>query len=81
MGGHIVIAGMNLGESHAHGQQDARAGAGQCRAFAAGPDVPSFTEQGVKLVFSSERGIVAPVGLPADVQRRRPGRCVPSPPT
>ena len=33
-------------------------------------DVPSFNEQGVNLVFNSERGIVAPAGIPSDVQRR-----------
>ena len=70
MGGHIVIAGMNLGEVMPMGNKMrvlAQASAGRSRLA---PDVPSFTEQGVKLVFSSERGIVAPVGLPADVQRR-----------
>ena len=33
-------------------------------------DVPTFKEQGVDLVFASERGIVAPKGLPADVEQK-----------
>jgi tripartite-type tricarboxylate transporter receptor subunit TctC len=30
--------------------------------------VPSFKEQGVELVFGSDRGIVAPKGLPAEIE-------------
>jgi tripartite-type tricarboxylate transporter receptor subunit TctC len=35
-----------------------------------GPEVPSFKEQGVDLVFGSERGIVGPKGLPADIEQK-----------
>ena len=70
LGGHVVVGGMNLGEvmpsvSKVH----VLAQAGPARSRLA-PNVPSFAEQGVNLVFNSERGIVAPVGIPADVQRR-----------
>ncbi len=70
LGGHIVIGGMNLGEvMPSIGKVRVLAQASPARSKLA-PDVPSFNEQGVNLVFNSERGIVAPAGLPADVQRR-----------
>ncbi|MDQ2779443.1 MAG: tripartite tricarboxylate transporter substrate binding protein, partial [Pseudomonadota bacterium] len=70
LGGHVEVAGMNLGEVMPMGNKMrvlAQASAGRSKLA---PDVPSFTEQGVNLVFSSERGIVAPAATPADVQRR-----------
>lgn len=70
LGGHVVIGGMNLGEvMPSVGQVRVLAQASPGRSRLA-PDVPSFAEQGVNLVFNSERGIVAPAGIPADVQRR-----------
>lgn len=69
-GGHIVVGGMNLGEVmpfKSKVQVLAEAGAARSRLA---PDVPSFVEQGVNLVFSSERGIVAPRDLPPEVERR-----------
>lgn len=69
-GGHVAIAGLNLGEVMPYAGRTLRvlAQAGAERS-ALGPDVPTFTEQGVALVFASERGLVAPKGLPADVER------------
>jgi tripartite-type tricarboxylate transporter receptor subunit TctC len=70
LGGHVVIGGMNLGEVMPFRDKVrvlAQASAGRSQL---GKDVPSFTEQGVNLVFNSERGIVAPAATPADVQRR-----------
>ena len=70
LGGHIDVAGMNVGEVMPFINRTrvlAQASAGRSPLA---PDVPSFSEQGVALVFSSERGIVAPKGLPADVQKR-----------
>lgn len=70
LGGHVVVGGMNLGEvmpSRDKVRMLAQASAGRSPLA---KDVPSFTEQGVSLVFSSERGIVAPAGIPADVQSR-----------
>ncbi|MEO6319607.1 MAG: tripartite tricarboxylate transporter substrate binding protein [Polaromonas sp.] len=70
MGGHVVIGGMNLGEvMPSVGKVRVLAQASPARSRLA-PDVPSFAEQGVNLVFNSERGVVAPSGIPADVQRR-----------
>ena len=70
LGSHVMIGGMNLGEvMPSVGKVRVLAQASPARAQLA-PDVPSFVEQGVNLVFNSERGLVAPAGIPADVQRR-----------
>lgn len=68
LGGHTVIGGLNLGEVMPYHGKNMRvlAQASEKRS-ALGPDVPTFREQGVDLVFASERGIVAPKGLPAEV--------------
>lgn len=68
LGGHTVIGGLNLGEVMPYHGKNMRvlAQASEKRS-ALGPDVPTFKEQGVNLVFASERGIVAPKGLPAEV--------------
>lgn len=68
LGGHTVIGGLNLGEVMPYHGKNMRvlAQASEKRS-ALGPDVPTFKEQGVDLVFASERGIVAPKGLPAEV--------------
>lgn len=70
LGGHVVVGGMNLGEVmpfRAKVNVLAQASAGRSKLA---ENVPSFQEQGVNLVFNSERGIVAPAGIPAEVQRR-----------
>lgn len=70
LGGHVTVGGMNLGEVMPFRDKvRILAQASPARSRLA-PDVPSFTEQGVKLVFNSERGIVAPAGIPPDVQQR-----------
>ncbi len=68
LGGHTVIGGLNLGEVMPYHGKNMRvlAQASEKRS-ALGPDVPTFKELGVDLVFASERGIVAPKGLPAEV--------------
>jgi len=69
-GGHIVIGGMNLGEVMPYESKVkilAQASDGRSKLA---PAVPSFKEQKVDLVFSSERGIVAPRNLPPEVARR-----------
>ncbi|WP_029043096.1 MULTISPECIES: tripartite tricarboxylate transporter substrate binding protein [Cupriavidus] len=71
MGGHTVIAGMNLGEALPYDGRTVRilaqASAGRSKLA---PAVPSFREQGVDLVFASERGVVAPRGLPSAVEKQ-----------
>ncbi|PND33672.1 hypothetical protein C1I89_14505 [Achromobacter pulmonis] len=71
LGGHTVIGGLNLGEVMPYHGKNMRvlAQASEKRS-ALGPDVPTFKEQGVDLVFASERGIVAPKGLPAEVSEK-----------
>jgi tripartite-type tricarboxylate transporter receptor subunit TctC len=71
MGGHVVIGGLNLGEVMPHSGKAMRvlAQASDSRSRL-GPDVPTFKEQGVDLVFASERGVVAPKGLPPDIEQK-----------
>lgn len=68
LGGHTAVGGMNLGEAMPYHGKNLRilAQASEERSPLA-PDVPTFKEQGVDLVFASERGIVGPKGLPEDV--------------
>jgi tripartite-type tricarboxylate transporter receptor subunit TctC len=71
LGGHVVIGGLNLGEVMPQAGKTmrplAQAGA---TASPLAPEVPTFKEQGVDLVFASERGIVAPKGLPPEVEQK-----------
>lgn len=71
LGGHVAVGGLNLGEVMPQAGTTmrplAQAGA---TASPLAPDVPTFRQQGVELVFASERGIVAPKGLPADVEQK-----------
>lgn len=70
LGGHVIVGGMNLGEVMPFkSKTKVLAQAGPARSRLA-PEVPSFVEQGVPLVFSSERGIVAPKAIPAEAQRK-----------
>lgn len=70
LGGHVVIGGMNLGEVMPFKEKVRILGQASPGRSQLAPDVPSFNEQGVNLVFNSERGIVAPAAIPAAVQRR-----------
>lgn len=71
MGKHVVVSGMNLGEAMPYSGQTVRilAQAGSQRSKL-GPEVPSFKEQGIDLVFGSERGVVGPKGLPAEIEQK-----------
>jgi len=68
LGGHIDVAWANPGE--ARGQLEGK----QARALAVAadqrleglPDVPTFKEQGIDLVFRQLRGVVMPAGVPED---------------
>ena len=71
LGGHTVIGGLNLGEVMPyHGKNMRVLAQASATRSPLGPDVPTFKELGVNLVFASERGIVAPKGLPADVAEK-----------
>jgi len=71
LGEHTEIGGMNLGEAMPYHNQTLRilAQASEERSPLA-PEVPTFKELGVDLVFASERGIVGPKGLPQNVVER-----------
>jgi tripartite-type tricarboxylate transporter receptor subunit TctC len=71
LGGHVAIGGLNLGEVMPQAGKTMRPLAqASARASTLAADVPTFKDQGVDLVFASERGIVAPKGLPADVEQK-----------
>ena len=71
LGGHVVIGGLNLGEVMPQAGKTLRPLAqASAKASSLASEVPTFKEQGVDLVFASERGIVAPKGLPADVEQK-----------
>jgi tripartite-type tricarboxylate transporter receptor subunit TctC len=71
IGGHTEIGAMNVGEAMPYNGIKVRilAQAGEIRSALA-PDVPTFKEQGVNVLMSSERGLVGPKGLAADVQTK-----------
>ncbi len=71
IGGHTEIGAMNVGEAMPYNGIKVRilAQAGETRSALA-PNVPTFKEQGVNIVMSSERGLVGPKGLPVDVQAK-----------
>lgn len=72
LGGHLDVGCFNVSE----GGPGYRDGRFRCLAQAGAqrdpslPDVPTLTEQGVKVVAGAQRGIVAPPGLPQDVQQK-----------
>lgn len=69
MGGHISGAGQNISELNA--DDDFRVLAQfSAERMPQQPDLPTAKEQGVDLVMSSERGIAAPSGISADVEKR-----------
>lgn len=71
LGGHVTIGGLNLGEVMPQAGKSMRPLAqASAKPSSLATDVPTFKEQGVDLVFASERGIVAPKGLPADVEQK-----------
>ncbi|HWI83707.1 tripartite tricarboxylate transporter substrate binding protein [Ramlibacter sp.] len=71
LGGHVAIGGLNLGEVMPQAGKTMRPLAqASAKPSTLATDVPTFRQQGVDLVFASERGIVAPKGLPADVEQK-----------
>ncbi len=76
LGGHIDLTDSNL-------TQKGKVDAGQLRFLAIAtekrspeiPGVPTLKELGINVVFSVERGIMAPKGTPADVLAKLEGAC------
>lgn len=74
LGGHVAVGGLNLGEVMPQAGKTMRPLAqASTRASTLAADVPTFRQQGIDLVFASERGIVAPKGLPAEVEQKLAG--------
>ncbi len=68
LGGHTDVGGMNLGEAMPYNGQVVRIlGQASEKRSPLAPDVPTFKEQGIDLVFASERGVVGPKGIPEEV--------------
>jgi tripartite-type tricarboxylate transporter receptor subunit TctC len=71
MGGHVVVGSLNLGEVMPFAGKTMRALAQANEARSPlGPEIPTYREQGVDVVIASERGIVAPKGLPPEVEQK-----------
>lgn len=72
LGGHLDVGSVNVGEAIAHHRE------GTLRALVQGgaqrdpslPDVPTLKELGVDVVAGAQRGIVAPPGLPKDIEAK-----------
>ncbi|MFC4166104.1 Bug family tripartite tricarboxylate transporter substrate binding protein [Teichococcus aestuarii] len=70
LGGHLDLGCFNVSE----GGPGYRDGRFRCLAQAGAqrdpsmPDVPTLTEQGVKVVAGAQRGVVAPPGLPPEIR-------------
>ena len=73
LAGHIDVAGLNLGEIGILGQETpplrALAAMGEKR-WELMPNVPTFREEGVDVVMTSERGLAAPRGIPDEIAVR-----------
>src|SRR3954470_19761990 len=73
LAGHIDVAGLNLGEIGILSQETpplrALAAMGEKR-WELMPNVPTFREEGVDVVMTSERGLAAPRGIPDEIAVR-----------
>ena len=73
LAGHIDVAGLNLGEAgilkEEKPQLRALAAMGEKR-WELMPNVPTFREEGVDVVMTSERGLAAPRGIPDEIATR-----------
>ena len=67
-GGHVAVGGLNLGEVMPAKEKFKILGQASTQRSPLAPDVPTFTEQGIPLIMSSERGLVAPQGLPVAIR-------------
>lgn len=71
LGGHVAVGGLNLGEVMPQaGKQLRPLAQASATPSSLAPDVATFRAQGIDLVLASERGVVAPMGLPAEVEQK-----------
>lgn len=68
LGGHIMMASMNISESIADQEAGNLHILGQMaeQPWEGAPDVPTFKEQGYDVIMGSNRGLGAPAGIPDD---------------
>ncbi|MCJ8139869.1 tripartite tricarboxylate transporter substrate binding protein [Falsirhodobacter halotolerans] len=69
LGGHIMLANMNISETIADVEEGTLHPLGQMAVerWDGAPEIATFREQGYDVVSGSQRGIGAPAGLPEDV--------------
>jgi len=72
LGGHIMMASMNISETIGDVHEGALHALGQMATerWDGAPDIPTFKEQGYDVVMGSMRGIGAPKGIPEEVAKR-----------
>ncbi|MFG6621523.1 tripartite tricarboxylate transporter substrate binding protein [Sulfitobacter sp. 1A05707] len=72
LGGHIMMASMNISETIADVQEGSLHALGQMsnERWDGAPDVPTFKEQGYDVVMGSMRGMAAPKGVPDEIIER-----------
>ena len=70
LGRHIDVAGLNVGEAVPLGDKVRIVAQGGAKRSRFVPDAPTFREAGFAFEMRSERGIIAPRGLPAAVAKR-----------
>ena len=71
LGGHIMMASMNISETVADAKEGTLVILGQMaeERWEGAPDVPTFKEQGFDVIMGSDRGIAAPAGVSDEVQK------------
>jgi tripartite-type tricarboxylate transporter receptor subunit TctC len=70
MGGHVNFGIFNISEVATFEGELNVLGIAQEKRSSFAPNVPTFKEQGISLINGSMRGIVAPKGLPPEVERK-----------
>jgi tripartite-type tricarboxylate transporter receptor subunit TctC len=73
LGRHIEVAGLNVGEAVPLGEKIKIVVQGGAKRSRFVPDAPTFREAGFPFEMRSERGVIAPRGLPEAVSRRLAG--------
>ncbi|RYH06566.1 tripartite tricarboxylate transporter substrate binding protein [Tropicimonas sp. IMCC6043] len=70
MGGHVAMGILNISEVANFQEELNVLGVALAERSDFAPDLPTFAEQGVDLINGSMRGVVAPAGLPEDVEAK-----------
>lgn len=70
LGRHVEVAGLNVGEAAPLGEKVRVVIQGGAKRSRFAPDAPTFRELGYGFEMRSERGVVAPKGLPEPIAKR-----------